>query len=278
VFIHCRKHGPFGGQIIFGQVGAIALITMIFRIGIPESDKWKMAHAERISGVETLQAKQGAIRDLLKAPFLAPFIALLIFYPLTNLGANTGGQFGTYLWNNVVGKSVRFASVINLISLSIGLIWACWFMRIADTPRRFTYFQIGAAAILVTYLVPSIFGFSTATMTVSMVMGGFGFGFAFEAIMKLWTQESFPTLLRTTAQGAIISVARILAAALATVTPIMMESMPRTLYLILGGISFVGLTAAWIAFRKGVINEFDKEYFSNDSYSPAAGGLNVSVE
>jgi inositol transporter-like SP family MFS transporter len=270
--------GRLGGQIIFGQVGAIALITMIFRIGIPESDKWKMAHAERISGVETLQAKQGAIRDLLKAPFLAPFIALLIFYPLTNLGANTGGQFGTYLWNNVVGKSVRFASVINLISLSIGLIWAYWFMRIADTPRRFTYFQIGAAAILVTYLVPSIFGFSTATMTVSMVMGGFGFGFAFEAIMKLWTQESFPTLLRTTAQGAIISVARILAAALATVTPIMMESMPRTLYLILGGISFVGLTAAWIAFRKGVINEFDKEYFSNDSYSPAAGGLNVSVE
>jgi len=43
--------------------------------------------------------------------------------------------------------------------------------------------------------------------------------FAFEAILKVWTQESFPTLLRSTAQGTIVSVARVLAAAIALVTP-----------------------------------------------------------
>ena len=75
--------------------------------------------------------------------------------------------------------------------------------------------------------------------------------------MKVWAQESFPTLLRTTAQGVIISVARVLAAALATVTPLMMDSVPRTLFFMLAVLSFVGLAAAWLGFRKGVINTFE---------------------
>jgi inositol transporter-like SP family MFS transporter len=70
--------GRLGGQAMFGQVGAIALITLILRIGIPESDDWKKAHAERLAGAETIQAKRASIKDLLKAPFLTLFIALLI--------------------------------------------------------------------------------------------------------------------------------------------------------------------------------------------------------
>lgn len=251
--------GRIGGQIMFGQVGVIALITMFLRMGIPESDKWKTAHSEHISGIKTIQNRRASVKDLLKAPFLKPFSALLIFYSFTNIGANTSGQFGTYLWVNVVGKSVRFASIINLISLFIGLICAYWFMRISDTPKRFIYFQMGAAAILLMYIIPVIFGFSTHTVIISGILGSFGLGFAFEAIMKLWTQESFPTLLRTTAQGAIISVARVLASALAVFTPVMMDSVPRMLYLLLALVSFIGLATAWLCFNKGVANEFEIE-------------------
>ena len=248
-----------GGQIMFGQIGAVAFITLILRIGIPESEKWKAAHAGLLPGHETIQSKRASIRDLLKAPFLSPFIALLIFYPLTSLGANTGGQFSTYLWVNVIGRSVRFASIIGLIGVSMGLVWAYWFMRIADTPKRFAYFQIGAVAMLMWYLIPAIFGFSTATMIVAALLGSFGAAFAFEAILKLWTQESFPTLLRTTAQGSIISVARFVCAALASVTPLIMDSGPRKLFFVLAGFCFVGLAAAWVGFRKVVTNEFTVE-------------------
>jgi inositol transporter-like SP family MFS transporter len=132
-------------------------------------------------------------------------------------------------------------------------------MRISDTPKRFSYFQLGAIAILLMCLIPAIFGFSTLTLIISGIFGGFGLGFAFEGIMKLWTQESFPTLLRTTTQGAIITVARIFAAILAKYTPQMMDSDPRALYLLLAGLSFIGLSAAWLGFRKGAINEFDVE-------------------
>lgn len=251
--------GRIGGQIMFGQLGVFAFITMILRLGIPESDKWKTAHAERISGINTIQAKNASIQDLFKAPFLRPFIVLLIFYTATNLVANTNGQFGTYLWVNVIGQSVAFGSRINLICLFISFIWAYWFMHISDTPRRFTYFQIGAIAILLMCLIPPIFGFTITTVIASSLLGGIGLGFAFEAIMKVWTQESFPTLLRTTAQGTIITIARILAAGLAMFTPRMMDTNPSRLYLLLAGISFIGLAAAWIGFRKGVVNEFDIE-------------------
>jgi len=264
--------GHIGGQIMFGQVGVIAFITMILRMGIPESIKWKTAQAQHISGANTIQARRTSIRDLLRAPFLKPFIALLLFYSFTNLGANTNGQFGTYLWVNVIGKGVRFASMISLISLFISFFWSYWFMRISDTPRRFMYFQIGAVAVVLMFLVPATLGFSTFTLIVSGLLGGIGLGFAFEAIMKLWTQESFPTLIRTTAQGAVITIARVLAAALAYITPQMMDSAPRTLYFILAGISFVGLAAAWIGFRKGVINEFEvEEQAEEEAFAFATG-------
>ena len=251
--------GRIGGQIMFGQVGVAAFITLILRLGIPESVKWKTARAERIAGINTIQAKRATILDLLKAPFLKPFIVLLIFYTATNLGANTNGQFGTYLWVNVVGTGVEFASRINLISLFVSFIWSYWFMRISDTPKRFTYYQIGAVAIVFMFLVPAIFGFTILTLIISGLLGGIGLGFSFEAIMKVWTQESFPTLLRTTAQGAIITTARIFAAWLALNTPQMMDSNPKGLFYFLAGISFVGLVVAWFGFKEGGINEFDVE-------------------
>ncbi len=252
-------YGRLGGQIMYGQVGLLALITMILRIGIPESGKWKTARAGRLAGEDTIQAKRSALLDLLKAPYLVPFISLLIFYSLTNLGANTFSQFFTYLWVNVIGRSVRFASTVTFINLSLGCVWSYWFMKIADTPRRFNYFQIGGASLLMMFLLPAVFGISTNVLIVGGIFGFFGIAFAFESIMKLWTQESFPTLLRTTAQGAIIFTSRFLAGLLATVTPRIMDSSPRILFFILTGFTFAGIAAAWFGFRKGTNNVFEVE-------------------
>ncbi len=252
-------YGRLSGQIMYGQFGLLALITMILRIGIPESSRWKTARAERLAGENTIQAKRASLRDLLKSPYMAPFISLLLFYSLTNLGANTFSQFFTYLWVNVVGRSVRFASTVTFINLSLGCLWSYWFMRIADTPSRFKFFQIGAASLLMMFLLPAVFGISTIVLIVGGIFGFFGIAFAFESIMKLWTQESFPTLLRTTAQGAIIAIARFLAAGLALVTPRIMDSSPRTLFFILSGLTFIGVAAAWFGFRKGTTNAFEVE-------------------
>ncbi|MEU6665672.1 hypothetical protein [Streptomyces sp. NPDC046727] len=77
------------------------------------------------------------------------------------------------------------------------------------------YFAFDGTCLAGAYLIPPLFGFSLATLALSAAVNAIGRAFAFEGIMKTWAQESFPTLLRATAQGTVIAIARYLAAAFA---------------------------------------------------------------
>ncbi len=132
--------GRAGGQIMFAHVGVVALVVMVLRFTIPESTTWSDAHAEKAAGAHTVRAARHGIRDVLtQRIFLLPFLSLLVFYTLTNLGANTGGQFGAYVAVNVVGLSVPFFSTMNLVSVPIGMLLAFWFMRIVDGRLRMPF-------------------------------------------------------------------------------------------------------------------------------------------
>jgi inositol transporter-like SP family MFS transporter len=251
--------GRVGGQIIFGSVGVVALIVLLARMVLPESSVWLAARDERVHHVHTERAEHVRIRDLLKAPYAIPFICLIIFYPLVNLAANTGGQFGTYLWVNNAGASVEFAARVGLVGVGVGFVLSLVFLRIVDTRFRMLAFYIGAACYVLSTVVPVVFGVSIATLLTWQFLAAIGGAFAFEAILKVWTQESFPTLLRSTAQGTIIAVARVCAALLALVTPRLAAAGPRGLFLVLTVLIAIGMGAAIFAFRKGTRNEFDLE-------------------
>lgn len=77
--------------------------------------------------------------------------------------------------------------------------------------------------------------------------------------MKVWTQESFPTLLHTTAQGSIIAVARVVAAVAATITPTLLFANPRAFYAGLFVAVAIGYTFAVWGFRGKQRNEFAVE-------------------
>lgn len=237
--------GRIGAQILFAHVGVVAVAVMFARLAIPESSEWSAARVGMATGTAGVQAK-----DLLKRPHAVPFIALLIFYAATNLAANTMGQFGTYLLVNVAGLQVSQASVVALALLPLGILGTIWFMAIADGRLRFAYFCVGAVLVVVGNLVPVIFGFSIASYVGSRVLAMGGAAFAGEAIMKLWTQESFPPLLRATAQGAVISAARFVAAAAAVVTPQLIALGTGVLYGVLTVVSALGVGTAWVVFRR----------------------------
>jgi inositol transporter-like SP family MFS transporter len=250
--------GHVGGQIIFAQVGVIALLVLIARLSLPESPVWLAARDERQHHVHTERAEHVRIRDLLKVPYAIPFICLLV-YPLVNLAANTGGQFGTYLWVNTAGATVEFAARIGLAVIGVGLVLALVFLRLVDTKWRMQTFYLGAACYVLSTLIPTILGVSVTTLLLWQILAAIGGAFAFEAILKVWTQESFPTLLRSTAQGTIISVARVCAALLALVTPRLAAAGPRGLFLVLTVLISIGMAAAIFGFHKGTRNEFDIE-------------------
>ncbi len=251
--------GRQGGQILFGFVGVVALVVFLLRLSIPESDLWVTARAERKKGIETVRAERSSFRDLLRVPYVKPFIALIVFYALVNVGANTGGQFGTWVNVNIIHMSVATSSRITLIMYPINLIFYFLFMRVVDTKKRMMFFYIGAVCFFGAYLIYVVFGFSIVTFIAFSIINNFGGAFAFEGIMKVWAQESFPTLLRTTAQGVIVFAARFVAAIVGSFTASLIAFSPRGAYLGLAVLVFVGYVFAVWGFAKNRRNEFDTE-------------------
>jgi len=252
--------GHLGGQLLYGHVGVVALILLFGRLAIPESPSWLQAREQRRRGTATVRAENAAFKDLVGGAYRKPFLALLFFYALTNLAANTNGQFGTYVAVNVAGITVELSSRISLCMFPLGLLAGLWFMRIADTPRRMAYFVGGAALMVAGYVTPAVLGFSLATLVAANALGWIWGAFAFEGIMKVWSQESFPTMLRSSAQGAIIAFARVVAAVLALVTPALLDAGARTLYIVLASVVGVGLAIGWWGFHKNQRNEFAVEH------------------
>lgn len=76
--------------------------------------------------------------------------------------------------------------------------------------------------------------------------------------MKVWAQESFPTLLRSTVQGFVIAFARVAAAAVALVTPVLMHT-PNLAYTLIAVVVAIGLVAGWLGFRHSRFNAFTDE-------------------
>ena len=251
--------GRPGGQILFGHVGVIALIVLVARIALPESPVWLAARDERRRGLHTERAEHVRVRDLLKWPYTVPFVCLLVFYPLVNLAANTGGQFGTYLWVNTAGTTVEFAAQVGLATIAVGTLLALGFMRLVDTKWRMPMFYVGAGAYVLSTIIPTVLGVSVTTLLIWQLLSAIGGALAFEAMLKVWAQESFPTLLRSTAQGTIIAVARVCAALLALVTPRLAAAGPSGLFAVLTVLIAIGMAAAIYGFRHGTRNEFDLE-------------------
>lgn len=252
--------GQLGGQILFIHIALVSTLVLAARLTIPESSNWLAAREERRLGVRTVRADSARFSALLRSPYRAPFLALIVFYALTNLAANTGGQFGAYLLVNIGGVDLQTATLVGLPLIPVGIVGYLWFMKVADSPKRFTYFVVGAAFWVVSQLVLAVFGISLTTFVISSLLGIVGTSFAFEGIMKVWSQEQFPTLLRTTAQGSVIAASRFLAAILASVTPLIVAYSASLLYFLLALMIAIGCGTAWFVFRKrDQHNEFDSE-------------------
>jgi inositol transporter-like SP family MFS transporter len=256
--------GRTGGQILFGHVGLAALIVFILRFTIPESREWEAARSDEMRGEGPASGHEG-LGHLLRKPYLRPFLALLFFYALTNITVNTDGQFGTYMLVNLGGLDVSTASAIFTGCSVFGIVLTYVFMKTVDTRFRMTVFAVGAVTGVVSWLLPALFGATTVPLVSQMILIFVFNGLAFEAMMKVWTQETFPTLLRSTAQGSIIAIARFLAAAAVSVTPTLLAFSPRLTAWSQVILMAIGLVCALTSFRTG-------EYVKKDELASAIDG------
>ncbi|APX34593.1 hypothetical protein BH708_02765 [Brachybacterium sp. P6-10-X1] len=251
--------GRLGGQIMFGHVGVVALIVFVFRLGIPESEQWKQAHQSAETQQDHTSQAKARLRVLFSKPYLVPFLALLIFNVLTSFAGNSNGQFGAYMFVNVGGASVSAYSALSIGTGLLGAALILVFMKVVDGKHRMNWFAAGAIGGTVGFAVPAIFGVGLTTLVFQLLMMQLMAAFAFEPIQKVWAQESFPTLLRTTAQGIIVGISKLCVAALGFVTPLILETGPRALFIFLTAAVLIGTVIPYVVFRKHSRNEFRTE-------------------
>ncbi|WP_330982940.1 MULTISPECIES: MFS transporter [Enterobacterales] len=251
--------GKMGAQILYLHVGVVAAILLVLRWSLPESSVWLIARQERLSGKATVRAQKNSYADLLRGKYLWPLVALCLFYMFTNLAANTGGQFGAYVAVNVVGISVEKNALWNLLLMPVGVLSGLLFMKMVDTEKRMLVFIIGACFFSGGFFMPVLLHFSPVSWFCFLLFTAIGSGMAFEGIMKVWSQESFPTMLRATAQGAIVGLARLTCGILAFVTPVLLDAGPVILYTLLSAIVAFGMLIGWLCFHGKSRNEFLSE-------------------
>lgn len=239
--------GVAGARIMWAHILLVTLLVLVLRSTLPESGEWSRAHARR--GDQTFSEAEG-MRQLFSRRYIGPFIALALFYGVFNLAANTGGQFGTLLYTELAHTSVSTAGMINTVQFSVSFLCAVLFMRTVDLPSRMTWFLLGGILAVAGQAIPALFGVNVVTLATWQIMQGVGGAFAGESMWKVWSQELFPTLLRSTAQGAATFFTRMLAAVCALGTPYLIQSGPATLFVTLT--SAVAFTTAlgWLYIRR----------------------------
>ncbi|WP_062298716.1 MFS transporter [Demequina maris] len=251
--------GRISGQIMFGLVGVMAVLVFIGRVTIPESTTWLAAREERRAGVQTARAQSTSVKDLLTGPYAKPFIVLLAFYGLTNLYMNTNGQFNTFIATQIAGSTVEEFNRWALISMVVGGLIGLIAMRVIDTKYRMPFYILGGVFLVAAPLIMVVGGLTLTTLVASLFVSTVGGAFAFEGIMKVWTQESFPTMLRSTAQGSIVAFARLAASALAAFTPALLLNSSQAFYGVLALGVATGLIVAYVFFSKNTVTTFANE-------------------
>lgn len=252
--------GHIGGQLLYALLAVVGALVLLLRLTIPESASWLAARDERRRGIGSVRATRTRLSDLLRAPLRTRFLVLVVFFTLVTLPVTAFSSFGAYLAVNLAGVPIERYSAYTFFVFPIAMLTQLFFMRVVDTRYRLTFYLLGGACLTASFLIPVFFGFTLVTLIATMAMASFGGVFCAEPILRVWANEAFPTMLRSTAQGFIFGFARILSAMALAVTPALIAASPIGLFIGLTISAGLAVAVGWWGHRGGrAVNEFDHE-------------------
>ena len=226
--------GMLGARLITAHLAVAALLTWHLRSRLELATGPDPAQDE--VPVDKPAAEQGvALRNVWTRAALVPMLATFAFYVTWGLGANTMGQFTTYLLVTVSGASQSVATGINLACLPIGLLLTLAFVRIADGPRRDRMFYIATVVQIAAFAIGTLTLGAIVGFLVFYVLYQLSYPFAGEANYKVWSQLTLPAETRGTTQGITYAVSRGVFAGVAFVTPALLDRSPSLLLWVITG-------------------------------------------
>ncbi|MCT9623961.1 MFS transporter [Pseudarthrobacter equi] len=252
--------GRLSGQILFGLIPVVGTIGLLLRLTVPESPMWLRSRDERIRGIHTVRADKAKLRDLLQPPYRGPFLILMVFYALVLSASTVLGSFSTYVAATVASIPVADFVPYSLILFPVAFIGLGLFMKYVDGRARMPLFAIGGVIFVLALLIPVVFGFNLITILAALGLGTLGQISCGEPIARVWGNESFPTMLRSTGQGLVFTFGRVMSAVAAAIIPAVIAFSPSAVYIGSATAAVLGVLIGWIGFRGGrATNEFQHE-------------------
>ena len=238
-----------GIRIVFAHLFVVAVVTWALRRGMVESARWTAAsgagEAERSSAPEEqpedapvpedpLAASR--LRNLFSGPTLAAILFTTTVYLFWNLAAGTNGVFLPYILRTLGAQSQAASVALQCLSFVLTLVAVVLiFMPFSDRSDRARRIMWGVGAVMQVsaFLAFLVFPFTTPVILANIFLFGVGAALAGEPFYKTWSQEVFPTMLRTTAQGLTFGIARLCLGVWSFFVPVLAETGIRPVALIL---------------------------------------------
>lgn len=207
-------YGLLGIRIIFAHLFIVAMVTWYLRQGLTESATWTAARNASGSEERDLLAA-GRLRNLFSGYPLKALVFTATVYTFWGLAAGTYGFFLPYFLRELGASGQAGSVALQCLWFTTTLVFVVLvFMRFGDGRHRRLIWGVGSACQIFAFLIFVFYpldgpqGASIVASIANVVLFGIGAAIAGEPHYKVWSQEVFPTMLRTTAQGITFAFAR----------------------------------------------------------------------
>lgn len=198
--------GLLGIRVVFLHLFVVAIVTWALRRGLTESARWK--EAARAPG-----AARHRLASLFRGANLRALVWTATIYLFWNLAAGTAGIFNPYIIQTLNAGGPVASVLLPSSGFLIAMVVTVFvFMRLADRDfrTRKRLWAIGAIVQVVGYGMLLFLPFTIPVVIANILLFAAGGALAGEAFYKVFSQELFPTMLRSTAQGITFGVARVI--------------------------------------------------------------------
>ncbi len=198
-----------GSRIVLLHLFVIAVVTWALRRGLTESSRWKEAK----KAYDIAPSKKNNWALLFSGANLKAVIFTTVIYLFWNLAAGTAGIFGPYLIETLKAGGPVASVVLSSSGFLIAMVVTIFvFMKYSDGSYRArrTMWGIGAIVQVLAYALLMVLPFNIPVALANILLFSAGGALAGEAFYKVFSQELFPTMLRSTAQGFTFGAARVI--------------------------------------------------------------------